>query len=267
MDLRSLIPPSTVGCLLGVIACAPKIGDDCSLSTDCSKNADRLCDTTMPGGYCTIYNCSAGSCPDEAICIAFKSSESTAPACYDPQDSSRLRRTFCMRKCDSRGDCRSQYDCIDMGAANNHWGAQVIENGSVDGHVCAVPFSGMPVGDDVNTAVCVGTDSDFEPHSVWQGVAGSGAGEASGTSAGAGGGSRTAGGISAGAGGAAAGGMSGGEAVGGMSGGEGTAGYAGFGGASSPGGAGSAAGGMSGGAGGAGGEDAGGAGGSTNASG
>ena len=247
MDPRSPISPLAIVFLLGITACAPKIGDDCSLSTDCSKNADRLCDTTMPGGYCTIYNCSAGSCPDEAVCVAFRSSESTAPACYDPQDSSRLRRTFCMRKCDSRGDCRAQYDCIDMGAEDNPWGAQVIENGSVDGQVCAVPFSGLPVGDDVSTQVCVGTESEFDDHSVWQGVAGT----ASGAGGGAGDGGAT-GGTAAGAGGAAAGTTSapaGGGPAGGVSGGEGIAGHAGFGGVSGTDVANRAAGGMSGGAG------------------
>ena len=37
--------------------CSAEIGDDCSNSTDCSSTGDRLCDTTQPGGYCTLFNC------------------------------------------------------------------------------------------------------------------------------------------------------------------------------------------------------------------
>ncbi|HKO50071.1 MAG TPA: hypothetical protein VJV79_20210, partial [Polyangiaceae bacterium] len=38
------------------LGCTPKIGDDCSVSTNCSTTGDRLCDITQPGGYCTKFN-------------------------------------------------------------------------------------------------------------------------------------------------------------------------------------------------------------------
>ncbi|HMR78024.1 MAG TPA: hypothetical protein PKD61_23100, partial [Polyangiaceae bacterium] len=58
----------------GLYGCKPEIGDECSVSTDCSNAGERLCDTTLPGGYCTIFNCEPGTCPDEAGCVAFKNS-------------------------------------------------------------------------------------------------------------------------------------------------------------------------------------------------
>jgi len=152
----------TVVLLLGLAGCKPEIGDDCSVSTDCSSSGDRLCDTTQPRGYCTISGCTAGSCPDEAICVAYRTSISAAPACYDPQDMARLQQTYCMRKCKKKSDCRGAYDCVDVGDENNPWGARVVENRSVRGTICAVAFTGTPVPDDVNTAVCSGTDAGFE---------------------------------------------------------------------------------------------------------
>lgn len=140
--------------------CAPKIGDACSVSTDCSATGGRLCDTTQPGGYCTLFNCEPGTCPSEAICVAFKTNPSRA--CANPQSSSRLQRTFCMAKCSSNSDCRSGYACIDMNAHDNPFGATVVEHGAdkgqVDGRVCAVPVSGAPVPADADTAVCTGQD-------------------------------------------------------------------------------------------------------------
>ncbi|MFW5740185.1 MAG: hypothetical protein ACOC1F_07450, partial [Myxococcota bacterium] len=54
-----------------MLGCNPKIGDDCTNSTDCSVSGDRLCDTTQPGGYCTVFNCEPDMCPEEAQCVAF----------------------------------------------------------------------------------------------------------------------------------------------------------------------------------------------------
>ena len=139
--------------------CKPEIGDECSVSTDCSSTGDRLCDTTQPNGYCTIFNCEPGTCPEEAICVAFFTS--TSMACQDPQDDDRLQRTYCMRSCDVDGDCRSQYACRDMGL-KNPWGAQVMEYGHKNGRVCIVPYQGAPVVDSPNTEVCSGTDAGFE---------------------------------------------------------------------------------------------------------
>ena len=101
--------------LSSLVGCKPEIGDECTVSTDCSATGDRLCDTTQPGGYCTIFNCEPGTCPDEAICIAFGALPSTAPACLDLQASSRFERAFCLRSCDDDSDCRGGYECIARG--------------------------------------------------------------------------------------------------------------------------------------------------------
>jgi hypothetical protein len=56
-------------------ACTPSIGDSCQLSTDCASDGTRICDTSEPGGYCTVLNCTGNnlgaSCPDNAVCILF----------------------------------------------------------------------------------------------------------------------------------------------------------------------------------------------------
>lgn len=96
--------------LLAVVAllsaCKPEIGDECKLSTDCSISGDRLCDTSQPAGYCTIFNCEAGSCPSEAICVSFH-------ATNDRFGESRFARRFCVRSCESASDCRAGYVCVD----------------------------------------------------------------------------------------------------------------------------------------------------------
>jgi len=52
--------------------CAEKIGDSCTISTDCSSAGDRTCDRiNSPGGYCTIIGCAHDSCPEEAVCVRF----------------------------------------------------------------------------------------------------------------------------------------------------------------------------------------------------
>jgi hypothetical protein len=156
--------------LLGAIGCKPEIGDDCQVSTDCSNIGDRLCDTTQPGGYCTIFNCEPGTCPEEAICVAFKTDISSA--CPDPQGGIRLTRTFCLKSCDGNDDCRGGYDCVNMNNPDNPWGAQVVESGSVNGKVCIVPHPGASTGADASSvpppAVCTGGgDAGFDV-SYWE---------------------------------------------------------------------------------------------------
>lgn len=115
------------------LGCNPKIGDDCSTSTDCSTNGDRLCDTTQPGGYCTMFNCEPDTCPEEAQCIAFDSTLS--PVCPD-RVSARFERTYCMRRCESNGDCRGGYECADMAVVPNVWGASIIDFAPTGTQVC-----------------------------------------------------------------------------------------------------------------------------------
>lgn len=81
--------------------CKAEIGDSCKVSTDCSVTGDRLCDTSMPDGYCTQFNCSEGSCPDESVCVEFH------------PDAERFSRRFCVRGCEKASDCRPGYVCIE----------------------------------------------------------------------------------------------------------------------------------------------------------
>ena len=97
-------------CLL-LFGCSPKIGNKCSLSTDCSQLGDRLCDTTQPDGYCTIFNCEPDTCPD-AVCVGFSSQLDPACGAADDGRSPRFERTFCMKPCGDDGDCREQYACV-----------------------------------------------------------------------------------------------------------------------------------------------------------
>ncbi|MEB2313433.1 MAG: hypothetical protein OZ921_21305 [Sorangiineae bacterium] len=144
------------------LGCSPKIGDACSTSTDCSAMGDRLCDTTQPGGYCTIFNCEPGTCPGDAVCVAFRTESSPAAGCRDPQGSSRFARTFCMANCVSDDDCRSGYVCEELNRAGNPWGAAVVERGDFNGAVCVVPASGAAVPEDAPAGVCEGYDGGFE---------------------------------------------------------------------------------------------------------
>src|SRR5262245_28782560 len=97
---------------IGAWGCTPGIGDSCKLSTDCSALGDRLCDTSQPDGYCTVFNCDPGGCPSEASCVEFHPT------------SERFSRRFCVRHCDSPSDCRAGYVCIDPAARDG----RVIDN-------------------------------------------------------------------------------------------------------------------------------------------
>jgi hypothetical protein len=102
------------------IGCTPEIGDSCSLSTDCSIQGDRLCDTSQPDGYCTIFNCDPGSCPDESMCVSFH------------PNSERFARRFCVRRCDKASDCRTGYACVPPAERDG----KIIDGDPPSGTVC-----------------------------------------------------------------------------------------------------------------------------------
>jgi hypothetical protein len=150
---------------LGLVAgCAPKIGDHCSISTDCSANGDRLCDTTQPGGYCTVFNCEPNGCPDESVCVAFNEK-----SCPDPShglataQAVRFQRTFCMATCSSDGDCRGGYTCLDTSLDPAR---RVIDQNPSSLRICTVPpalmstDAGSPA-DAPPPAVCSPSDATF----------------------------------------------------------------------------------------------------------
>lgn len=140
--------------LAGYAGCKPKIGDDCRISTDCSAAGDRLCDITAPGGYCTVFSCEPGTCPDgESLCVEFGAQRS--PLCEDHQAPSPYARTFCMATCDGDSDCRGGYVCRDLSVRDNEWGALLIDTNRGN-KACVVPLEareagagGAPPGNDV----------------------------------------------------------------------------------------------------------------------
>ncbi len=73
--------------------CGKEIGDSCSSSNDCPSGA--VCDTSQPGGYCTITPCYKGDCPSESRCTDFG-----------------MDNTFCMKRCNDDYDCRDGYRCV-----------------------------------------------------------------------------------------------------------------------------------------------------------
>lgn len=171
---------------LTALGCQPKIGDSCVTSSDCSTAGDRLCDTTQPSGYCTVFNCEPGTCPeDESICVAFGSERSLLPECASSTDT-RLLRTFCMRTCKSDADCRNGYVCADLGG-DNAWGAEVVETSLALRRACLLPPSGGAI-DDNETEVCTGADSGSPAGAGGAAQAGSGQAGASGGGAAAEGG-------------------------------------------------------------------------------
>ena len=147
----SFTPPTffALVALLALCACQPEIGDACSNASDCSVQEQRTCDTTYPGGYCTVLGCEADTCPEEASCVAFQSVISVAPECASYQVRPRLQRTVCMKTCKSDGDCRGDYACVDL-SRQNPWGAIVVDPGA-SGKVCALAPPPLPAGD---PAVC-----------------------------------------------------------------------------------------------------------------
>jgi len=141
------------------VGCAPKIGDKCVLSTDCSQQGTLVCDTSQPEGYCTQLNCTNGSCPNSAVCVEFQSS---VPGCgYDDyQSPSRTGRSFCMAHCSEDSDCRQSegYVCSNPTAAP--WNAAILDNNQGQS-VCIVEpamLSATPAMPDA--AVCMSYEVD-----------------------------------------------------------------------------------------------------------
>ena len=109
----------------GLGGCKPTIGSSCNVSTDCSSQNDRACDTAQPGGYCTQLNCTNGSCPDNAVCVEFGVA---VPGCpySDYHAPSRSGVAFCMQHCSSAGDCRAGYVC--QNPTTEPWNGAILDN-------------------------------------------------------------------------------------------------------------------------------------------
>jgi hypothetical protein len=103
------------------------------------------------GGYCTVFDCEPGSCPDEAACVLFGLSPSTAPECRNESGNNPPQRSFCMKKCDNSSDCRTEdgYVC----EAPDGLAASNVDR---SGKVCMLPQSGASVPVDRPGDVCTG---------------------------------------------------------------------------------------------------------------
>jgi hypothetical protein len=112
--------------------CTPSIGDACSFATECSARGDRICDTTQPGGYCTVANCGRGTCPEGSVCVLFGARE---PGCAtNDRESQRLGKAYCMASCGGAGDSRGGYACASPKSE---------------------PWAGALLDDDPNAKVCL----------------------------------------------------------------------------------------------------------------
>jgi hypothetical protein len=136
-----------LGTAASQLGCGDEIGDECSLSTDCSSQGDRICDISSPNGYCTIIGCDHDTCPEESICVRFFSVSSSNRACdprledVDPEQNmctadefctlsgTCVPRTaeirYCMKTCGGNGDCRDGYECRDEELMQEHGGEPV----------------------------------------------------------------------------------------------------------------------------------------------
>lgn len=132
------------------IGCGKEIGDACIVSSDCSQNGDRQCDSSQKEGYCTIQGCDYSTCPAEGECIRFftgsfdnrpcdpTTEDRTTDACsldelcalagHCVPRSSEVR--YCMRKCSQDSDCRSGYECRDLARMRDHGGEPVLSPGT-----------------------------------------------------------------------------------------------------------------------------------------
>ena len=145
--MRLCLAAVTFALVLATAACGDEIGDGCSISSECSSQGDRFCDTTQPGGYCTVIGCEHDTCPDEAVCVRFFPRGNDSIEC-DPQQedtseaddnctideictlagycaprSAEIR--FCMKTCDDDDDCRDEYECRDKELMQEHGGEPV----------------------------------------------------------------------------------------------------------------------------------------------
>ena len=138
-----------LGAAVALAGCGDKIGDACQVSSECSSQGDRLCDTTSPDGYCTIVGCDFDTCPEESVCVRFfgvansnrpcdPQSEDVSTDDCTPDELCSLSETcvprtaetrFCMLRCESQDDCRDKYECRTLELMREHGGEPVPEPG------------------------------------------------------------------------------------------------------------------------------------------
>jgi hypothetical protein len=111
----------------GLAGCAPKVGDHCAQNTDCGTSGNLLCDSSLPNGYCTQFNCTPNICQNSAACVAFGVNAGGCP--YDDYFApSRTTRTFCMAQCHSNSDCRQSEGYVCDDPRQPPWNAAIIDD-------------------------------------------------------------------------------------------------------------------------------------------
>jgi hypothetical protein len=138
--------------------CSPKVGDHCVLNTDCGSSGALVCDTSLPYGYCTEFNCTPDVCQNEAACVAF---DPSVPGCpYDDYHSpSRATQTFCMAQCHSDSDCRQSDGYICADPRQPPWNAAIIDDDQsqlvcIPGYSSSTALVSTPDGGLPESSVC-----------------------------------------------------------------------------------------------------------------
>jgi hypothetical protein len=145
----------------GAAACQPRTGDKCRTSTDCSSRGDRVCDTSQPEGYCTVFNCLGGGCADKGggACVAI---DVRVPGCaYDDRRSpARTARSLCLATCEDDADCRRdevygyEYECV-LPEERGGVSLEQVKAGEAPKKVCLLRGYVMPaLGDAGEPPVC-----------------------------------------------------------------------------------------------------------------
>jgi hypothetical protein len=171
---RILFLSLSVALIAMVAGCGNKIGDSCAISTDCSAEGGRICDTSSPDGYCTVPGCDIGTCPSESTCVQFYPVINLDKTCTVPGDctideictvggfcaarDSELR--FCMLSCSSQGDCRDGYECRDLERMGVHGGQPVRTEGETDAELQPFCAAALPCVSD--TQCDLGDHCDVE---------------------------------------------------------------------------------------------------------
>ncbi|MCA9614334.1 MAG: hypothetical protein H6724_01365 [Sandaracinus sp.] len=129
--------------------CAPEIGDKCKSSVDCSVNGDRVCDETLPNGYCTVLNCDPDSCPNGARCVEWRGG-------FD-----RTAIRVCMARCSSDNGCRNGYECLGEADVPVENGVPIARVVDLDLKTDTPRFCSAPVSAGTSSGLALDEDAEL----------------------------------------------------------------------------------------------------------